>query len=359
MLIPLEAFQQASATMRKVLYEIKRVIVGQDLMLERVLVALLARGHVLIEGVPGLAKTLAIKSTARAIDCDFKRIQFTPDLVPADLVGTRIFNQRTSAFDIELGPLFANFVLADEINRAPAKVQSALLEAMQERQVTIGKQTFHLPEPFLVMATQNPIESEGTYPLPEAQVDRFMFKIVIGYPSYHEEVTIVERMSGTPPEIGKIISGDELKSLQTVTDAVYVDPKIIEYAVSLTAATREPKAVGLERLQRYISYGASPRASLNMVIGARALALLRGRDYVMPEDVRDMAAEVLRHRMVLSYEALADEISPDTILEQTIAAIQTPRIALGDPYERARTGGGPVGASVPAASAGAEPKPRA
>jgi MoxR-like ATPase len=337
-IVPLETFQQSSATMRKVLYEIKHVIVGQDLMLERLLVALLARGHVLIEGVPGLAKTLAIKSTARAIDCDFKRIQFTPDLVPADLVGTRIFNQRTNSFDIELGPVFANFVLADEINRAPAKVQSALLESMQERQVTIGKQTFHLPEPFLVMATQNPIESEGTYPLPEAQVDRFMFKVVIGYPSYHEEVTVVERMSGHAPEVSPVMTAAELKDLQAVTDAVYVDPKIREYAVSLAAATRTPKDVGLERLQRYIAYGASPRASLNMVIGARALALLRGRDYVMPDDIRDLAPEVLRHRMVLSYEALADDITPDAIIGQTINAIDVPRVALGDPYERARTG---------------------
>ncbi|MDR7545428.1 MAG: AAA family ATPase [Armatimonadota bacterium] len=322
--------------MRKVLYEIKRVIVGQDLMLERLLVALLARGHVLIEGVPGLAKTLAIKSTARAIDCDFKRIQFTPDLVPADLVGTRIFNQRTNAFDTELGPIFANFVLADEINRAPAKVQSALLEAMQERQVTIGKQTFHLPEPFLVMATQNPIESEGTYPLPEAQVDRFMFKVIIGYPSYHEEVTVVERMSGEVPEVAPVVSASELKDLQQVTDAVYVDPKIREYAVALTSATRHPREVGLERLQRYIAYGASPRASLNMVIGSRALALLRGRDYVMPEDVRDLAPEVLRHRIVLSYEALADEVTADSIIAQTIHAVDVPRVALGDPYERLR-----------------------
>jgi MoxR-like ATPase len=335
-IVPLETFQQASATMRKVLYEIKRVIVGQDLMLERLLVALLARGHVLIEGVPGLAKTLAIKSTARAIDCDFKRIQFTPDLVPADLVGTRIFNQRTNAFDTELGPIFANFVLADEINRAPAKVQSALLEAMQERQVTIGKQTFHLPEPFLVMATQNPIESEGTYPLPEAQVDRFMFKVVIGYPSYHEEVTVVERMSGEVPEVAPVVSASELKALQQITDAVYVDPKIREYAVSLTAATRHPGEVGLERLQRYVAYGASPRASLNMVIGSRALALLRGRDYVMPEDVRDLAPEVLRHRIVLSYEALADEVTADSIIAQTIQAVGVPRVALGDPYERLR-----------------------
>ncbi len=337
MTIPLETFQQASATMRKVLYEIKTVIVGQDLMLERLLVALLARGHVLIEGVPGLAKTLAIKSTARAIDCDFKRIQFTPDLVPADLVGTRIFNQRSGAFDIELGPVFANFVLADEINRAPAKVQSALLESMQERQVTIGKQTFHLPQPFLVMATQNPIESEGTYPLPEAQVDRFMFKVIIGYPGYHEEVTIVERMSGSPPEVAPVISAAELHELQAVTDAVYVDAKIREYSVELATATRNPEKVGLERLRRYIAYGASPRASLNMVIGARALALLRGREYVMPEDIRDLAPEVLRHRMVLSYEALADEVTPDAIIEQTITAVAAPRVALGDPYESLRT----------------------
>ncbi len=342
-IVPLETFLQASATMRKVLYEVKRVIVGQDLMLERLLVALLARGHVLIEGVPGLAKTLAIKSTARAIDCDFKRIQFTPDLVPADLVGTRIFNQRTNAFDIELGPVFANFVLADEINRAPAKVQSALLEAMQERQVTIGKQTFHLPEPFLVMATQNPIESEGTYPLPEAQVDRFMFKVVIGYPSFHEEVTVVERMSGRQPEVGAVVTASELKDLQAVTDAVYVDPKIHEYAVSLATATRTPREVGLDRLQRYIAFGASPRASLNMVIGSRALALLRGRDYVMPEDIRDLAPEVLRHRLVLSYEALADNVTPDTIVTQTVNAVEVPRVALGDPYERLRTG---VGASA-------------
>jgi MoxR-like ATPase len=269
--------------------------------------------------------------------------------VPADLVGTRIFNQRTNAFDIELGPVFANFVLADEINRAPAKVQSALLEAMQERQVTIGKQTFHLPEPFLVMATQNPIESEGTYPLPEAQVDRFMFKVVIGYPSHHEEVTVVERMSATPPEVSPVLSAAELHELQTIADAVYVDPKILEYSVSLTAATRIPKDVGLDRLQRYIAYGASPRASLNMVIGSRALALLRGRDYVMPEDIRDLAPEVLRHRIVLSYEALADEMSPDAIIEQTIGAVGTPRIALGDPYERLRGVTTPVAEASPGA----------
>ncbi len=335
---PLELFQQASATMRKVLYEIKRVIVGQDLMLERLLVALLARGHVLLEGVPGLAKTLAIKSAARAIDCEFKRIQFTPDLVPADLVGTRIYNRQTGAFDVELGPVFANFVLADEINRAPAKVQSALLEAMQERQVTIGKQTFPLPSPFLVMATQNPIESEGTYPLPEAQVDRFMFKVVITYPSRHEEVTIVERMSAAPPEVAPAISAAELLELQAITDAVYVDARIREYSVTLAAATRRPDEVGLDRLGRYIAYGASPRASLNMVLGARALALLRGREYVMPEDIRDIAPEVLRHRLVLSYEALADAVGPDALVEQVIAAVPAPRLALGDPHESQRVG---------------------
>ena len=334
--LPLETFQQASATMRKVLREVKQVIVGQDVMLERILVALLARGHVLIEGVPGLAKTLAIKTTARAIDCQFKRIQFTPDLVPADLVGTRLYNQHTGAFETELGPLFANFVLADEINRAPAKVQSALLEAMQERQVTIGKQTFPLPDPFLVMATQNPIESEGTYPLPEAQVDRFMFKVVIGYPSYHEEVTIVERMSRPLADVTPVISAGDLHGLQAVADAVYVDPKVREYAVTLATATRRPEEFGLQALRKYVAYGASPRASLNMVLGARALALLRGREYVMPEDVRDLAPDVLRHRLVLSYEALADEVSADSIVEQVIGAVQPPRVALGDPYERDR-----------------------
>ncbi len=336
MQMPLEVFHQASATTRKVLYEIKKVIVGQDLMLERLLVALLARGHVLLEGVPGLAKTLAIKSAARAIDCEFKRIQFTPDLVPADLVGTRIYNQHSGTFETEVGPVFANFVLADEINRAPAKVQSALLEAMQERQVTIGKQTFQLPQPFLVMATQNPIESEGTYPLPEAQVDRFMFKVVIGYPSRHEEVTIVDRMSRTPPEAEPVLPASELLELQRVADLVYVDPKITEYSVNLATATRNPGGVGLAKLGRYISYGASPRASLNMVIGARALAVVRGREYVMPEDVRDLAPEVLRHRIVLSYEALADEVSADAIVGEVIGALSAPRLALGDPHEAMR-----------------------
>jgi MoxR-like ATPase len=331
--VSLSTVQQASATMRRVLYEIKRVIVGQDLMLERILVALLARGHVLIEGVPGLAKTLAIKTTAAAIDCQFKRIQFTPDLVPADLIGTRIYNQHTGTFEVELGPVFANFVLADEINRAPAKVQSALLEAMQERQVTIGKQTFRLPDPFLVMATQNPIESEGTYPLPEAQVDRFMFKVVISYPSFHEEMGVVERVTASLPQITPVVHAANLLRLQQVCDRIYVDPKVMEYAVTLANATRRPQEYGMADLRRYITYGASPRASVNLILGAKALALLRGREYVMPEDVRDLAPEVLRHRLVLSYEALADEVGPDRLVERVLDAVPPPRVHIGDPYE--------------------------
>ncbi|MDQ7820771.1 MAG: AAA family ATPase [Armatimonadota bacterium] len=324
--------------MRRVLMEIKKVIVGQDLMLERILVALLARGHILIEGVPGLAKTLAVKTTARVIDCQFKRIQFTPDLVPADLIGTRIYNQHTGTFETELGPVFANLVLADEINRAPAKVQSALLEAMQERQVTIGRQTFPLPDPFLVLATQNPIESEGTYPLPEAQVDRFMFKVVIGYPDTLEEVTIVDRMAVRPPEVETVIHAQDLLELQRLADAVYVHPRLMEYAVTLSTATRRPRDYGLADLAPYISYGSSPRASLNMIVGAKALALIRGREYVLPEDVRDIAPEVMRHRLVLSYEALAQGITGDHIVTRVLDHIPPPRVHIGDPYETARAG---------------------
>ena len=333
----METFQQASTTMRKVLVEIKKVIVGQDLMLERILVALLARGHVLIEGVPGLAKTLAIKTAARVIDCEFKRIQFTPDLVPADLIGTRIYNQHTGTFDTELGPVLANLVLADEINRAPAKVQSALLEAMQERQVTIGKQTFPLPTPFLVLATQNPIESEGTYPLPEAQVDRFMFKVVITYPSVLEEVTVVERMAVQHPEVQPVIAAADLLDMQRIADALYVHPKLMEYAVTLANVTRRPKDFGLGELAPYVSYGSSPRASLNMIIGAKALGLLRGREYVLPEDVRDIAPEVMRHRLVLSYEALAQNITGDHIVSRVLEHVPVPRVHIGDPYEAMRS----------------------
>ena len=335
---PAETFQQAAGTMRKILYEIKKVIVGQDLMLERILVALLCRGHILIEGVPGLAKTLAIKTTAQVLDCQFRRIQFTPDLVPADLVGTRVYNQQSGSFEVELGPVFANLVLADEINRAPAKVQSALLEAMQERQVTIGKQTFTLPDPFLVLATQNPIESEGPYPLPEAQVDRFMCKVVISYPSFHEEMTVVNRITEESPSVGKVIGIPELLELQKIAEAVYVDPKLHEYAVNLVTATRQPQDYGLSDLGKYVSYGASPRGSLNLIMGAKALALLRGREYAMPEDVRDLAPEVLRHRFVLSYEALAQDITPDHLLQRIMEAVVPPRVHIGDPYGDTRAG---------------------
>jgi len=335
---PLETFGQAASTMRKVLYEVKKVIVGQDLMLERMLVALLSRGHILIEGVPGLAKTLAIKTAAQVLDCQFRRIQFTPDLVPADLVGTRIYNQQTGAFEVELGPVFANLVLADEINRAPAKVQSALLESMQERQVTIGKQTFALPDPFLVLATQNPIESEGTYPLPEAQVDRFMFKVVISYPSFHEEMTVVDRVTERTPSVDRVMTGAQLLELQKVAEAVYVDPKLHEYAVSLVTATRQPQEYGLNDLARFVQYGASPRGSLNLVIGAKALALLRGREYAMPDDIRDLAPEVLRHRILLSYEALAQDVTAEHLLQRVLEAVPAPRVHIGDPYGDTRAG---------------------
>jgi MoxR-like ATPase len=335
---PLETFSQAAATMRNVLYEIKKVIVGQDLMLERILVALLSRGHILIEGVPGLAKTLAIKTSAQVLDCQFRRIQFTPDLVPADLIGTRIYNQQSGTFEVELGPTFSNLVLADEINRAPAKVQSALLEAMQERQVTIGKQTFTLPDPFLVLATQNPIESEGTYPLPEAQVDRFMFKVVISYPSFHEELTVVERVTERTPTVKTIITGAQLLELQKIAEAVYVDPKLHEYAVNLVNATRRPQDYGLGGFERFVAYGASPRGSLNLIIGAKSIALMRGREYAMPEDVRDLAPEVLRHRILLSYEALAQDVTPDQLLRRVMDAVPAPRVHIGDPYGDSRTG---------------------
>ncbi len=333
---PTETFAQAASTMRKVLYEVKKIIVGQDLMLERILVALLSRGHILIEGVPGLAKTLAIKTTAQVLDSQFRRIQFTPDLVPADLIGTRIYNQQRAAFEVELGPVFANLVLADEINRAPAKVQSALLEAMQERQVTIGKETFFLPDPFLVLATQNPIESEGTYPLPEAQVDRFMFKVVISYPSFHEEMTVVDRITEQSPTVSRVIGTQELLGLQKVAEAVYIDSKLHEYAVSLVTATRRPQEFGLSDLAKFISYGSSPRGSLNLIIGAKALALLRGREYAMPEDVRDLAPEVLRHRFLLSYEALAQEVTPEHLLQRVLDAVPVPKVHIGDPYGDSR-----------------------
>jgi MoxR-like ATPase len=314
--------------MEKVLYEVKKVIVGQDHLLERMVVALLARGHILVEGVPGLAKTMAIKTIAEAIGGEFKRIQFTPDLVPADLVGTRIYNQKTGKFDTSLGPVFTNLLLADEINRAPAKVQSALLEVMQERQVTIGRETFKVPNPFLVLATQNPIETEGTYALPEAQVDRFMLKILIGYPSTTEEFVIVERMTGMLQQVQKVLTTEQLLALQKEADRVYVDPALMEYAVRMVTATRHPQEVGLKDLQRYIMFGASPRASINLILTGRALAYVRGRNYALPQDVLDMALDVMRHRIVLTYEALSDNVTGDHILTKILDRIPIPVVPL-------------------------------
>jgi MoxR-like ATPase len=317
-----------TAPMERVLYEVKKVIVGQDHLLERMLVALLARGHLLVEGVPGLAKTMAIKTLASAIGGEFRRIQFTPDLVPADLVGTRIYNQKTGEFRTSLGPVFTNLLLADEINRAPAKVQSALLEVMQEHQVTIGHDTHHVPEPFLVLATQNPIETEGTYALPEAQVHRFMLKVIVGYPSRSEEFVIVERQTSAPEAVSEVLTTDQLADLQRQVDRVYVDPALMDYAVRLASATRWPKQHGLPEIERYLSYGASPRASINLVLTARALAFVRGRDYVLLPDMRDMVHDVMRHRLVLTFEALADNVTPDDILKLVMSRVPAPAVPL-------------------------------
>ena len=314
--------------LKQALYEIRRVIAGQDAMLERVLVCLLAQGHLLIEGVPGLAKTLTIKTTAAVLGGTFKRVQFTPDLVPSDLVGTRIYRANEGEFETEFGPVFCNFLLADEINRAPAKVQSALLEVMQERQVTIGHDTTPVPDPFLVMATQNPIESEGTYQLPEAQIDRFMLKILIGYPTRDEELTIVQRQLDYPPELREMITLEELRGLQDDVHTVYADPALIGYAISLADATRNPAQYGLEELAPYISYGASPRGPISLIVAARALALIHGRDFVTVDDVNALAADALRHRLVLSYQALAEEVTADSILERVQAAVPVPQLDL-------------------------------
>ena len=322
--------------MERLLYEVKKIIVGQDHLLERLIVALLARGHILVEGVPGLAKTMAIKTLAEALGGEYKRIQFTPDLVPADLIGTRIYNQKTGEFNTSLGPVFTNLLLADEINRAPAKVQSALLEVMQERQVTIGRETFPVPNPFLVLATQNPIETEGTYPLPEAQVDRFMLKVLVGYPNATEEFVIVERMTGLLPVVQKVLTLPQLLALQQEAGRVYVDPVLIEYAVRMVTATRQAGEHGLKDLERFILFGASPRASINLILTARALAYVRGRDYVLPQDVLDMALDVMRHRLVLSYEALAENVTPDAILNKILERIPIPVVPLRErAYARA------------------------
>ena len=316
--------EEPRAALEEALYEVKRVIVGQDAMLERLLVALLAGGHVLLEGVPGLAKTLTVKTLAQVVGGSFRRIQFTPDLVPADLVGTRVYRPDTGRFDIELGPVFGNFLLADEINRAPAKVQSALLEVMQEQQVTIGGRTFPVPHPFLVMATQNPIEAEGTYPLPEAQVDRFLMKVIVDYPSVGEEAAVVGRSLADPADVRERLSLDQLERFARATRSVLVDREVVGYAVALADATRRPAEHGLDDVAGYIEYGASPRGPIGLVQAARALALLRGRGHVAGADVRDLAPDVLRHRMVLSYDALAENVSADDVLERVFAAVPEP-----------------------------------
>ncbi|MCU0560376.1 MAG: MoxR family ATPase [Desulfobacterales bacterium] len=322
---PNEAERPAVFTlMERLLYEIKKIVVGQDRFLERVLVAILAQGHLLVEGVPGLAKTLTVKTLARTIHGTFRRIQFTPDLVPADLVGTRIYNQKTGEFATALGPVFTHLLLADEINRAPAKVQSALLEVMQEYQVTIAGETHRVPQPFLVMATQNPIETEGTYPLPEAQVDRFMMKVLVGYPSEEEEFVIVNRVTGAESEVAAVATTEQLRALQRECRSAFVDPALVQYAVRLAAATRDPARYGIPDLSAYLSYGASPRAPIHLIEAARALACMRGRSYVLPEDVTDLAADVFRHRLVLSYQALADAMTADAVIQKVMQYMPAP-----------------------------------
>ena len=318
----------ARARLEQALFELKKVIVGQEHLLERVLVALLSGGHLLIEGVPGLAKTRTVATLAQVLGGTHARIQFTPDLVPSDLVGTRIYRADGSGFDTELGPVFCNLLLADEINRAPAKVQSALLEVMQEHQVTIGPNTHAVPDPFLVLATMNPIESEGTYALPEAQVDRFMMKVVVGYPTPREELEVVRRSLVPAAEVEEVLAVDDLHGYQRMVERVFVDQPVAEYAVALVAATRNPAGVGLGHLASYVDYGASPRATLALVHGAQALALLRGRSYALPGDVADLAPDVLRHRLVLTYQALAEEVASDRIIEAVLAAVHQPRIEL-------------------------------
>ena len=327
-----------ASLMEQVLYEVKKVVVGQDHFLERVLVALLAKGHLLVEGVPGLAKTLTVNTLANVIQGSFKRVQFTPDLVPSDLVGTRIYNQKTGEFTTSLGPVFANLLLADEINRAPAKVQSALLEVMQERQVTIAGETHKVPNPFVVMATQNPIETEGTYPLPEAQVDRFMMKVLVGYPSEEEEFVIVSRVTGAMQAVARVATTEQLVQLQAKCRQLFVDPSLIQFAVKVVAATRKPSLAGLGELERFITYGGSPRATINMIEAGRALAFLRGREYVLPEDVLDVTPDVLRHRIVLSYEAISESITPDDLVGRLLKAIPAPEKPLESHVRIAATG---------------------
>jgi len=321
------SMQRDAQLLERTIFEVKRVIVGQDRMVERMLVGLLAKGHLLLEGVPGVAKTLAVETFATVVGGSFSRIQFTPDLVPADLVGTRIYRQGREEFDTELGPVLANFVLADEINRAPAKVQSALLEVMSERQVTIGGTTFPMPDPFLVLATQNPIENEGVYPLPEAQRDRFLFKILVEYPTVEEEREVVYRMGVTPPVPVQVLSPGELVRLQGVASQVFVHHALVDYVVRVVATTRNPAEVGLTDVAGWIGYGASPRATLGTIAAARALALIRGRDYVLPQDVVDVLADVLRHRLVLSYDALADEVPVEHVITRVLQSVPLPQVS--------------------------------
>uniref|UniRef100_UPI0009FD5A46 AAA family ATPase n=1 Tax=Nocardia vermiculata TaxID=257274 RepID=UPI0009FD5A46 len=334
------------ATLEKAIYEVKRVIVGQDRLVERLLVGVLARGHVLLEGVPGIAKTLAVETFAKVVGGSFSRVQFTPDLVPTDLIGTRIYRQGREEFDTELGPVVANFVLADEINRAPAKVQSALLEVMAERHVSIGGKTYPMPDPFLVMATQNPIESEGVYPLPEAQRDRFLFKVVVDYPSVEEEREIIYRMGVAPPEPKPILEPTELIRLQKLAANTFVHHALVDYVVRVIAATRKPADFGLDDVAGWIAYGASPRASLGIIAAARAVALIRGRDYVVPQDVVEVVPDVLRHRLVLSYDALADEVTPDDVIRRVLQTVGLPQVAT-QANGPAPTGAAPMPAAGP------------
>jgi MoxR-like ATPase len=320
-----QAVRDEALAVQAAVEEVRKVIVGQRALVERMMVALLCRGHLLVEGVPGLAKTLAVKTLGQVLDLRFARIQFTPDLLPADLVGTMIFQQKTGEFVARKGPVFTNLLLADEINRAPAKVQSALLEAMQERQVTLGEVSHPLPEPFLVFATQNPIEQEGTYPLPEAQVDRFLLKARVDYPSQAEERQILDRMiSGEAPPVAKVLGVDAVRRLEGRVREIYMDERLRDYMVALVAATRNPRQVGLVDLQPLIAYGASPRATLAFSEASRAIAFLRGRGYVVPEDVKEMAKDVLRHRILLTYEAEAENVTPDTVVERILERVEVP-----------------------------------
>ncbi len=335
--VPANEVAASASLMEGVLYEVKKIVVGQDAFLERIMIAMLSGGHLLIEGVPGLAKTLTVNTLAKVLQGSFKRIQFTPDLLPADLVGTRVYNQKTSEFSTELGPVFANLLLADEINRAPAKVQSALLEVMQERQVTIAGQTHILPLPFVVMATQNPIESEGTYPLPEAQVDRFMMKVLVGYPQPEEEFVIVQRAIGEHIEVNARVNTQQLADIQKQCRQGFVDSALVQYAVDLVNATRTPQKAGLDKLAPYIMFGASPRASIGLVEGARTLAFLRGRAYTTPQDLIDITPDVMRHRLVLSYEALAENVTADDILSEVLKAVAAPQRPLHRHVQLAQT----------------------